>query len=84
MDETTYNVRLWSRFISGLELSIDATRTRDTGSPQVARSYTNTLARAQWRVRRFLMTLGFGRTYETQGNAQTTHMMGEFKVRRDF
>ena len=44
VDEITYNIRVWARFRSGLDLSIDATRTRDTGSPQVAREYTNTMA----------------------------------------
>jgi hypothetical protein len=84
VDETTYNVRLWSRFRTGLELSIEGTRTRDTGSPLVAREYTNVLAKAQWRVRRFLMTLDFGRTRESQGISHTTHTTGEFRVRRDF
>jgi hypothetical protein len=84
VDETTYNLRLWARFRSGLDLSLDATRTRDTGSPQVAREYTNTMAKAAWRVRRFLLTAYLARTKESQGQTEQTHTRAQVDLRRDF
>jgi hypothetical protein len=84
VNEMTYNLRLWARFRSGLDLSIDATRTHDTGSPQVAREYTNTMAKAVWRVRRFLLTAYLARTKESQGPTEQTHTRAQIDLRRDF
>jgi hypothetical protein len=84
VDEITYNLRLWARMRSGLDLSLDTTRTRDKGSPQVAREYTNTLAKASWRVRRFLLTAYLARTKESQGPTEQTHTRAQIDLRRDF
>jgi hypothetical protein len=84
VDETTWNLRLWARLRSGLDLSLDATRTRDTGSPQVAREYTSAMAKAVWRVRRFVLSAYFARTKETQGAAEQTHTRAQIELRRDF
>lgn len=84
VDEITYNLRLWARFRNGLDLSLDATRTRDTGSPQVTREYTNAVAKASWRVRRFLLTAYLARTKESQGATEQTHTRAQIDLRRDF
>ena len=84
VNEITYNLRVWARLRSGLDLSIDATRTRDTGSPQVAREYTNTMAKAVWRVRRFLLTAYLARTKESQGPTEQTHTRAQIDLRREF
>jgi hypothetical protein len=83
VDSRTYNLRLWAR-INGFDLSLDSTRTRDTGSPRVEREYTNTILRAAWRVRRLLLTLEAARTKETQLQVERTQTRGQFIVRRDF
>lgn len=84
VDETTYNLRFWARLRSGLDLSLDATRTRDHGSPQVAREYTSTMAKAVWRVRRFVLTAYLARTKESQGATEQMHTRAQIDLRRDF
>jgi hypothetical protein len=84
VDSTTYNLRFWSRFRNGIALSLDATRTSDRGAPQVTRDYMMMSAKALWRIRRFLLTFDLSRTRETQGDRQSTHTVGEVRLRRDF
>jgi hypothetical protein len=77
-----YDLRYWARFW-GVELSADATYEIDTGTP-VTRRRAITSAKAQWRYRKFSVTGEFGRTRETQGDFETTRLMVQMLLRRDF
>lgn len=84
VDQKSYNAKLWARFPNGVDVSFEATRTSDTGAAQATRQSTSTLAKARWRVRRFLMTLELGRVHEAQGPTQRTHTRGRLELRRNF
>ena len=78
-----YDLRLWSRLVYGIDLSVDATRERDTGAPLVReRSYTS--AKAQWRKRKLLWTFDLTRVSDAQGASTRTRTYGQILLRRDF
>jgi hypothetical protein len=84
LNSTTYNLKLWTRIRNGPGLSIEATRTRDTGPLLPTRQYTIASVKGLWRLRRFRMSLDVSRTRESQGTTQTLHTRGEIILRRDF
>jgi hypothetical protein len=76
------DVRYWSRWWYGLELSADASYEIDTGAP-LERRRTISLVKAQWRYRKLSLTLDFGRTREIQGDLELVRYLVQFLARRD-
>lgn len=83
VDLSATDLRLWFRLPVGVDVNLDAGRTRDVGA-EVARSHSYLVAKAQWRVRRFLVTFDLGRTHEQQGGTSRRHGRGSLLLRRDF
>lgn len=77
-----YDLRLWSRPAYNIDLSVDATRERDTGTA-VVRQRSLTSARAQWRERKLSWTFRLTRTHEVQGLTDRWRTYGEMSLRRD-
>jgi hypothetical protein len=82
--ERTTTLRLWSRFRNGLAVYLESTGTEDLGSPLVARQYRNTSARAEWRIRRLLLSLRYAATTQLQSGAESKQSRVQFDMRRDF
>jgi len=78
-----YDLRLWSRLGYGIDLSVDASRERDTGTP-LARERSYTSAKAQWRKRKLLWTFDLTRVQDAQGASVRTRTYGQILLRRDF
>lgn len=82
--QRTLSLRAWSRFRGGLEIALDGTATRDSGTPLVERAYRQVSARAIWRIRRLTLTLRYDKTVQTQSRVTQSHSRGLFELRRDF
>lgn len=80
---SAYDVRLSCRLPYNVNVSLDATRERDTGTP-MARERSYLVARAQWRLRKLQWTFELHRTRDAQGESQSTRSYGQFTLRRDF
>ncbi len=80
---TAYDVRLSSRLPYNIDVSLNATRERDTGAP-LARERSYVAARAKWRMRKLQATFELTRTHDAQGESQRTRSYGLFTLRRDF
>lgn len=78
-----YDLRLWSRVGYGIDLSAEASRERDTGTP-VARERSSASVKAQWRKRKLLLTFDLTRVRDAQGAAERTRTYGQIILRRDF
>lgn len=78
-----YDLRLWLRLANSVDVSVDATRERDTGTP-VLRERSFRSARAQWRQRKLVWTFSLTRTHELQGSAESKRTFGQMLLRRDF
>lgn len=78
-----YDLRLWLRLANGIDVSVDATRERDTGTP-VLRERSFRSARAQWRQRKLVWTFNLTRSHELQGPAESRRTFGQMTLRRDF
>ncbi|MDP1901516.1 MAG: hypothetical protein Q8K96_13835 [Rubrivivax sp.] len=83
VNQKSYSLKLWSRIATGVDMSLEATRTSDTGTPQATRQSTSALAKARWRVRRFLMTFEWSRNHEVQGPTERTHTRARLELRRN-
>lgn len=77
------DLRLWLRLANGVDVSLDATRERDTGTP-IVRERSFRSAKAQWRQRKLLWTFTLTRTHELQGAAESRRTFGQMSLRRDF
>lgn len=80
---TAYDVRLSSRLPYNIDVSLDATRERDTGTP-IARERSYLVARAKWRMRKLESTFELHRTQDTQGESQRTRSYAQLTLRREF
>lgn len=78
-----YDVRLSSRLPYNIDVSLDATRERDTGTP-LARVRSYLAARAKWRMRKLQLTFELNRTHDAQGESQRTRTYAQLVLRRDF
>jgi len=78
-----YDLRLWSRVGWGIDLSAEASRERDTGSPE-ARERSLLTAKAQWRRRKLSLSFDLSRVRDAQGAAERTRTYGQIMLRRDF
>lgn len=78
-----YDMRLWTRLGYGFDLSAEATRERDTGTPE-ARERTLVSAKARWRRRKLSLTFDLTRVRDAQGAAERTRTYGQVVLRRDF
>lgn len=78
-----YDLRIWSRLGYGFDVSIDATRERDTGTP-VLRERNFLSAKLQWRIRQFRLTFDLTRTRDAQGPTERTRNYAQLVLRRDF
>jgi hypothetical protein len=78
-----YDMRLWSRVGWGIDLSAEASRYRDTGTP-VARDGASATFKAQWRRRKLLWTFDLTRVRDAQGTAERTRTYAQVILRRDF
>lgn len=78
-----YDLRLWLRLANEIDVSVDATRERDTGTP-VVRKRSFRSARAQWRQRKLVWTFNLTRNHELQGPAESKRTFGQMSLRRDF
>lgn len=78
-----YDLRLWGRLPYGVDVSLDASRERDTGTP-VARERSILLARARWRLRRFQLSFELNRTRDVQGAIERSRTFVLLWIRRDF
>lgn len=83
VDLTGYDLRYWTRYWFGLEVSADAGYERDVGAP-VPRSRMLASMKAQWRYRKIGLTLDAGHVRETQGATDRTRNLVQFVGRRDF
>ena len=80
---SAYDMRLSSRLPYNVDVSLDATRERDTGTP-IARERSYLVARARWRMRKLQWTFELQRTQDAQGESQRTRSYAQFTLRRDF
>jgi hypothetical protein len=80
---TAHDLRLWARVGWGIDLSADATRYRDTGTPLV-REGASASVKAQWRRRKLLWTFDLTRVSDTQGVASRTRTYAQIVLRRNF
>ncbi len=78
-----YDLRLWSRVGYGVNLSAEASRERDTGTP-VARERSTVSVKAQWHRRKLRFTFDLTRVRDAQGAAERTRTYGQIVLRRDF
>ena len=78
-----YDLRLSSRLPYNVNVSLDATHERDTGTP-IARERFYLVARAWWRLRKLQWSFELHRTEDVQGDARRTRSYGQFTLRRDF
>ena len=78
-----YDLSLWARAGYGIDLSAEASRERDTGAPET-RERSLLSAKAQWRKRKFLVTLDLSRVRDAQGSVERTRTYGQIMLRRDF
>jgi len=78
-----YDLSLWARAGYGIDLSAEASRERDTGTPQ-ARERSMLSAKAQWRKRKLQVTFDLSRVRDAQGASQRTRTYGQIMLRRDF
>ncbi|MHB1123584.1 MAG: hypothetical protein ACYC0T_12800 [Ramlibacter sp.] len=78
-----YDLRLWSRLPYGIDLSVDGSRERDSGTP-VLRERSFTSVKAQWRQRKLLWTFSLTRTHDVQGPTERRRTYGQMSLRRDF
>lgn len=76
------DLRLSARPGSGVDLSLDATRERDTGTA-VARERSFVSGRAQWRLRKLSWSLVLTRTDDLQGATRKQRTHGQMILRRD-
>lgn len=76
------DLRLWARVGYGIDLSAEATRHRDTGTPELREGSVASL-KAQWRQRKLLWTLDLTRVHDAQGAAERTRSYGQMLLRRD-
>lgn len=83
VDARAYDLRLWLRLANGIDVSADATRERDTGTP-VLRERSFRSFKAQWRLRKLAWTFDLTRTRERQGPAESRRTFGQMLLRRDF
>jgi hypothetical protein len=77
------DLRLAARLPYNIEVSLDASRERDTGA-SVPRERSFMLARAKWRKRKLQWSLDLNRTRDVQGAAERTRTYLQFTLRRDF
>ena len=80
---TGYDIRYWSRYWFGLEVSADGSYERDSGG-LVPRSRVAGSVKAQWRYRKASLTLDLARTRETQGTSERSRTLIQVLGRRDF
>jgi hypothetical protein len=66
----------------GLDITIDATRERDTGTA-VLRQRSLASAKAQWRRRKLSWSLGVTHTVDVQGPTERVRTYGQMALRRD-
>ena len=66
-----------------VNVSLNATRERDTGTP-LARERAFLAARAKWRVRKLQLSFELTRTHDAQGESQRSRTYAQFLLRRDF
>lgn len=83
INATAYDLRLWARFGYGVDISLDATRERDTGGP-VLRERSLLSAKAQWRVRRFRLTFDLTHSHDAEGAIERNRTVAMLLARRDF
>ena len=80
--QQAYDMRLWSRVAYGIDLSVEASRERDTGAP-VLRERSLASAKAQWRKRKLLFSFDLTRVRDAQGTAERQRTYGQVILRRD-
>jgi len=77
------DVRLWALLPYNINVSLDASKERDTGSP-ILRERSFLQLKAKWRKRKLQWSADLSRTRELQGSVERTRMLGQFVLRRDF
>lgn len=77
------DLRAWGRPLRGLDVSLEATRDRDTGKA-LLRERHYLAAKAQWRIRQFRLGFELSRTREKQGDYERTRNYAQLVLRRDF
>ncbi len=78
-----YDLRYWSRYWFGIDLSLNASRESDTGGPVARRRRIETV-KAQWRYRKASVSFDLGRTLETQGDFRHSRALVQILARREF
>jgi hypothetical protein len=76
------DLRLFAQVGFGVDVSLDATRERDTGQP-IVRERSLTSARAQWRRRMLSLSIALTRAVDVQGSSERRRTYGQLTLRRD-
>lgn len=81
--QASHDLSLGARLGYGIEVSAEALRMRDTGTP-LLREYASTSIKAKWQRRKIKASFDLSRVREVQGIAQSNRIRGQFTLRRDF
>ncbi|MBI5921633.1 MAG: hypothetical protein HY847_08250 [Betaproteobacteria bacterium] len=83
VNQQSRDLRVGARLGYGFDLSAEAIRVRDTGTP-LYREYSTTSIKAKWQRRKIKATFDLSRVREIQGKAENNRIRGQFMLRRDF
>ena len=83
VDLVRYAIRLKSRPVNRLTLSLQLSDEKDTGA-SLLRYYRDVSLTAQWRIRRLLLELAARKTSNTQGLVKNERTIFNFNLRREF
>lgn len=77
------DLRLWARVGKGVNLSAEASRYRDSGTPELRQGSLASI-KAQWRQRKLSWTFDLNHSYDAQGAAERTRTFAQMLLRRDY